>query len=147
VVNLYKREGSQARSTALGSGPSLAGVLGFESHPSHPFYEVLNRSGIFYYHLNFDTHVSLISSLKLPDEPFFPPFGPILQRSQQEFASGPKEKLKGRVNERAQDPGISMTRVFIPHNPREVDYVSVPWVCELGQDGTGKQKHTIKVVH
>ena len=33
--NLYRREGSQARSTALGSGPSLAGVLGFESHPSH----------------------------------------------------------------------------------------------------------------
>ena len=33
--NLYRREGSQARSTAPGSGPGLAGVLGFESHPSH----------------------------------------------------------------------------------------------------------------
>lgn len=31
-------EGSQARSTALGSGPNLAGVLGFESHPSHALF-------------------------------------------------------------------------------------------------------------
>lgn len=35
IHNVYKREGSQARSTASGSGPDLAGVLGFESHPSH----------------------------------------------------------------------------------------------------------------
>ena len=35
IYNVYKREGSQARSTASGSGPDLAGVLGFESHPSH----------------------------------------------------------------------------------------------------------------
>ena len=35
IHNVYRREGSQARSTASGSGPDLAGVLGFESHPSH----------------------------------------------------------------------------------------------------------------
>jgi hypothetical protein len=40
IHNVYKREGSQARSTASGSGPDLAGVLGFESHPSH-FYVFL----------------------------------------------------------------------------------------------------------
>ena len=33
----FQRGGRQARSTALGSGPSLAGVRGFESHPPHLF--------------------------------------------------------------------------------------------------------------
>ena len=32
---MAQSEGSQARSKALGWGPSLVGVLGFESHPSH----------------------------------------------------------------------------------------------------------------
>lgn len=32
-----RSEGSQARSKALDSGSSLAGVLGFKSHPSHAF--------------------------------------------------------------------------------------------------------------
>ncbi len=42
------REGSQAWSTALASGVSLEGVLGFKSHPSHS-----NYSSFFFYCLEY----------------------------------------------------------------------------------------------
>ena len=56
--NLYRREGSQARSTAPGSGPGLAGVLGFESHPSHLDSKIINRS--FFFILLIDTALQYI---------------------------------------------------------------------------------------
>jgi hypothetical protein len=58
--NLYRREGSQARSTAPGSGPGLAGVLGFESHPSH-IMALINRKFL----LKFFTGLGLFAIIVL----------------------------------------------------------------------------------